>query len=324
MQYRVLGNTGVRVSSICFGTMTFGREADKATSAAMFHKCRDAGVNFFDTANAYGTGLSEEILGSLIADCREELVIATKGFFRVGPGINDWGSTRRHLTRAVEDSLRRLGTDRVDVYFLHDFDRRTPIEETLRVLDDLVRAGKILYPAASNFAAWQVAKALGISALHDWARFACIQPMYNLLKRQAEVELLPMAESESVGVVPYNPLAGGLLTGKFGRGKAPADARLSTDERYQSRYTLDYRDDVLEAFNAFAAKHGVHPATLSVAWVANHPAVTSAIIGARSPDQLDATLAAGEFAMPPELRAEISALSPTPPPATDRSEAGRT
>jgi aryl-alcohol dehydrogenase-like predicted oxidoreductase len=206
VEYRFLGNTGVKVSSLCYGTMSFGGEADEETSAAMYRHCREAGINFFDCANVYAGGRSEEVLGRLIAGERNDLIITSKVYFPAGDDLNARGATRRHILQAIEDSLRRLNTDRIDVYFIHHFDDDTPLEETLRVLDDLVRQGKILYPAASNFAAWQVAKALGISERHAWARFECIQPMYNLVKRQAEVELLPMAQSEHVGVISYSPV----------------------------------------------------------------------------------------------------------------------
>ena len=185
MQYKLLGNTGVKVSSLCFGTMTFGWQADQKTSAAMFHRCRDIGINFFDCANVYAGGKSEEILGSLIADCRDEIVLTTKFFGGVGEDVNARGASRYHIRQAVEASLRRLNTDRIDVYFIHHFPADLPLENVLRTLDDLVSEGKILYPAASNFAAWQVAKSLGISAARDWSRFEVLQPMYNLVKRQA-------------------------------------------------------------------------------------------------------------------------------------------
>jgi aryl-alcohol dehydrogenase-like predicted oxidoreductase len=204
-----LGRTGCQVSQLGFGTMSFGGDADERTSAALFRRCRDAGINLFDCADVYQDGRAEEILGRLMRGQRDELVITSKAYFPTGPDVNARGASRRHLVSAVEASLQRLDTDRIDLYFIHRFDRHTPLEETLRALDDLVRAGKILYPAASNFAAWQVAKAIGISARHGWARFECIQPMYNLVKRQAEVEILPLAASEEIGVVSYSPLRSG-------------------------------------------------------------------------------------------------------------------
>jgi aryl-alcohol dehydrogenase-like predicted oxidoreductase len=320
VDYKLLGRTGVKVSSLCFGTMSFGSTADEAESAKMFHRCRDVGINFFDCANVYGGGRSEEILGDLIADCRDDLVITSKVFGKTGEGVNDGGASRRHIQLAVEDSLRRLKTDRLDVYFIHMFDANTPIDETLRALDDLVHQGKILYPAASNWAAWQIAKALGISQYEGLARFECLQPMYNLVKRQAEVEILPLAESEQIGVIPYSPLGGGLLTGKYTTDHKPEQGRLVDNKMYSVRYGEDLYYEVATNFTAHANERGYHPATLAVAWVMAHPAVTAPIIGARNVEQLEASLAALEVDMTPEWRAEISALSYTPPPAHDRLE----
>jgi aryl-alcohol dehydrogenase-like predicted oxidoreductase len=320
MEYRILGSTGVKVSALCFGTMSFGGDADEAASAAMFHRCREVGVNFFDCANVYENGRSEEILGGLIADCRDEVVITSKAYFPMGSDVNARGAHRRHLMQAVEGSLKRLNTDTIDVYFIHRFDDDTPLEETIRALDDLVHQGKILYPAASNFAAWQVAKALGIAALHDWARFEVLQPMYNLVKRQAEVEILPMAQSEGLGVITYSPLGGGLMTGKYGVGKRPEKGRLISNEMYQKRYGDDWVYETAEDFTSFAQENGYNPVSLAVAWVGSHPAVTAPIIGARNVDQLNDSLGALDIDMTPELRADVSALSVEPPPATDRSE----
>jgi aryl-alcohol dehydrogenase-like predicted oxidoreductase len=320
MEYRLLGKTGVKVSSLCFGVMSFGGDADEKTSEAMFNRCREAGINFFDCANTYAGGRSEEILGRLIASCREEVVITSKVYGETGPDINARGTSRRNIRNAIEASLRRLNTDYIDIYFLHHFDPETPIEESLRALDDLVRDGKILYPAASNFAAWQIAKALGISAKEGWARFECIQPMYNLVKRQAEVELLPMAQSEQLGVITYSPLGGGLLSGKYSTKNRPASGRLVENQMYQTRYGEPSYYEIAERFTDFAREHGVEPASLAVAWVASHPGVTAPIIGARNLDQLEGSLKALDIKMTPELRAEVSALSPEPPLATDRTE----
>jgi aryl-alcohol dehydrogenase-like predicted oxidoreductase len=220
----------------------------------------------------------------------------------------------------VEDSLRRLGTDHVDVYFFHRFDPNTPIEESLRAVDDLVHQGEILYPAVSNWAAWQITKALGISAREGLARFECIQPMYNLAKRQAEVEILPLAQAEQMGVTPYSPLGGGLLTGKYGVGQRPERGRLVENEMYMKRYGLEQYYETAERFTAHAQERGLQPATLAVAWVMSHPGVTAPIIGARNVEQLEASLAAAEVKMTDEWRTEISALSVEPPPATDRLE----
>lgn len=320
MEYKFLGNTGVKVSSLCFGCMSFGGDADADTSAAMFHACRDKGINFFDTADVYQAGGSEEILGRLIKDCRREIVIASKAYFPMGADVNARGASRYHLRRAVEASLSRLQTDRIDVYYIHRFDDFTPLEETLGVLDDLVRDGKVLYPAASNFAAWQVAKALGISEKQGWARLQCIQPMYNLVKRQAEVEIFPQAVAENLGVFPYSPLGGGLLTGKYGKTRKPESGRLVDNKMYNTRYSYAWMYEVAENFTQFAHEQSLDPCSLAVAWVAAHPAVTAPIIGARNLDQLQGSLGSLDIQMTGELYQRISALSPEPPPATDRNE----
>ena len=320
MKYRSAGRTGVRVSSLCFGTMSFGDTADEAESARMFRRCLDSGINFFDSANVYAGGRSEEILGGLMQGLRDDLVITSKVFGRMGDDVNAHGLSRRHIVQAVEASLKRLGTDRLDFYFVHQFDRDTPIEETLRALDDLVRRGLVLYPAVSNWAAWQIAKALGFSSRERLARFELVQPMYNLVKRQAEVEILPMARSEQLGVIPYSPLGGGLLTGKYGTQARPDAGRLVENERYMRRYGEAGHYEIAERFSAYAADQGVHPATLAVAWVGAHGSVTAPIIGARNVEQLEPSLAAADFAMTPAMRAEISALTPEMPLATDRSE----
>ncbi|WP_274648861.1 aldo/keto reductase [Paenibacillus humicola] len=320
MEYRTVGKTGIQVSSLCFGTMSFGGNADEETSKKMFRRCREAGINFFDTANAYSMGVSEQILGACIADCRDEIVLTTKVFNPMGQDINARGLSRRHIMLEVENSLRRLQTDRIDFYFVHQFDRTTPMEETLRALDDLQQQGKILYPAVSNWAAWQIAKALGIAAKEQLARFELIQPMYNLVKRQAEVEILPLAESEQIGVIPYSPLGGGLLSGKYGLGRKPEQGRLVENKMYTARYGDPMNFEVAERFTAYAEEREIHPATLAVAWVMSNPAVTAPIIGARNLEQLECSLAALDLNMTPEWRKEISALSITPPPATDRTE----
>lgn len=323
MNYRVVGKTGIKVSPLCFGTMSFGGNADEATSKAMFNRCRELGINFFDSANVYNGGLAEEILGKCMAGCRDELVITSKVCMPVGSDVNARGLSRRHIMLSVEDSLRRLNTDRIEFYFVHHFDSATAIEETLRALDDLQRQGKILYPAVSNWAAWQIAKALGISSKEGLARFELIQPMYNLTKRQAEVEILPLAESERLGVIPYSPLGGGLLSGKYGTNHKPAQGRLVEQEMYKLRYGDRLYYEIAERFTAYAQTKELHPATLAVAWVMSHPGVTAPIIGARSLEQLEPSLDALKVAMTPEWRSEISDLSIAPPPATDRTEETR-
>ena len=320
MEYRILGNTGVKVSELCFGTMSFGGDADETTSAAMFHRCREAGINFFDCANVYQGGRSEEILGELISDCRDQVVITSKVYFPMGDDVNAGGSNRYHIMNAVEGSLRRLNTDRIDLYFLHRFDDTTPLEETLRALDDMVKQGKVLYIGASNFAAWQIEKGLGLSALYGLAQFQCVQPMYNLVKRQVEVEILPMAMAENLGVTPYSPLGGGLLSGKYSSEKASKSGRLTENAMYQVRYGEDWVQEAARRFSEFAHEGGYDPVSLAVAWVGGHPAVTAPIIGARNVKQLESSIASTEVEMTAELWNEIAALTPEPPPATDRSE----
>jgi aryl-alcohol dehydrogenase-like predicted oxidoreductase len=300
--------------------MSFGGDADEAGAKALFEACRTAGVNIFDCADMYAAGRAEEILGCLIESCREEVLITSKVYFPTSKDVNAMGASRRRVMVAVEASLRRLRTDRIDIYYIHRFDDRTPLEETLRAFDDLVRQGKVVYTGASNFAAWQVAKGLGISAKEGLAAFACIQPMYNLVKRQAESEILPMAGSEGLGVFPYGPLAGGLLSGKYGVGRQPESGRLVNNKIYATRYKDSSNFEVADRFAAFARRRGFDPAALAVAWAASHPAVTAPIIGARDTTQLASLLAAAAIPMTPELRAEISALSPEPAPATDRNE----
>ncbi len=320
MEYRLLGTTGVRVSSLCLGTMTFGREADRAESAAIFGRCRAAGVNLFDCANTYSQGEAERILGELITGCRDELIITTKVFNKTGEEVNARGASRRHIMTAVENSLKRLKTDRIDLYILHQFDEQTPLEETLRALDDLVTQGKVLYIGASNFAAWQVMKGLGISAKEGLRAFQCIQPMYNLVKRQAEVEILPMALSERIGVIAYNPLGGGLLTGKYAQVNRSETDRLDTLPTYRTRYGDAWMHESASRFAEFARAEGYTPASLAVAWVASHPAVTAPILGARNVAQIEDALQAAEIRMTPELYDRIASITPTPPPATDRTE----
>ena len=320
MEMRLLGTTGVRVSQLCFGTMSFGDTADESTSARLYRRCREAGINIFDCANVYAGGRSEEILGRLIADERDHVVITSKVGFPMGRGANDRGLARRHLVASVDQSLRRLATDRLDILFLHTVDPDTPMEETLRGLDLLVSRGKVLYVGASNWAAWQIATGLGLSALLDLPAFSCVQPMYNLVKRQAEVEILPLAQARGLGVVTYSPLGGGLLSGKYGVQERPDRGRLVDNEMYRARYGSPSNYEVAMRLTELAHKHGVHPVTLAVAWVAHHPAVTAPILGARTVDQLEPALAAADLAMGAELYQQLSALSPAPPPPTDRTE----
>ncbi|MDO9087340.1 MAG: aldo/keto reductase [Anaerolineaceae bacterium] len=320
MKYNYLGRTGVKVSELCFGTMSFGGDADAETSEKMYRRCREAGINFFDCANVYSDGKSEELLGNFIATEREEVVITSKVYFPTGKSPNAGGANRRHIQLEIEKSLRRLNTDWIDVYFIHHFDENTPIEETLRVLDDLVRQGKILYPAVSNFSAWQIMKALGISHYQQLARFEVIQPMYNLVKRQAEVEILPLAQAEGLAVIPYSPLGGGLLTGKYAAETSPQEGRLVNNKMYESRYGDAWMFSAAAELASLAQSLGYSPASLAVAWVGHHPAVTAPIIGARNLGQLEDSLKSVEVEMTEELYEQICALTPKPGVATDRSE----
>jgi aryl-alcohol dehydrogenase-like predicted oxidoreductase len=320
VKYSELGSTGVKVSELCFGTMSFGGDADEAESARMFGACRELGINFFDCADGYSRGKAETILGRLMKDSRDELVITSKCFVPMADDVNARGANRRHILRAVENSLERLGTDRLDVLFMHRWDQNVPLDETLRALEKLVADGKALYLGASNYAAWQIAKGLGISAKYGWPRFDVIQPMYSLVKRQSEVEIFPLALAEKIGVITYSPVGGGLLSGKYGKDRRPDAGRLTSNKEYISRYGEDWVYEVADAFSAYARDKGVHPVTLAVAWVAAHPAVTCPIVGARSLEQLTPSLDAIGFDVTDEMHAEIAALSRTPPPATDRLE----
>tara|TARA_Y100000590_G_scaffold155082_1_gene178267 strand:+ start:118 stop:1110 length:993 start_codon:yes stop_codon:yes gene_type:complete len=320
MKYKLLGKTGVEVSELCLGTMAFGGAADKKESSKMFNVCRDAGINFFDCANVYEKGLSEKILGDLISDSRDQVIITSKVYFPMGKDVNARGGSRKHIMSAVHESLKRLKTEYIDIYFLHRFDDFTPIEETLRAMDDLVSSGKILYLGASNFAAWQVAKGLGISERNGWSRFECIQPMYNLVKRQAEVEILPMALSEKVSVISYSPLGGGLLSGKYGLDKIPKNGRLIENKMYAERYSDPNMYQIAENLILLAEEQNCSPISLAISWVASHPAITAPIIGGRNADQLEPSLRSLDINMTEELRNLISGLSPEPPLATDRNE----
>lgn len=318
MNYNCIGRTGVKVSPLGLGTMTFGKETSESEAAKIFRACRTRGLNLLDTANVYCDGRTEQIVGRLLADCREEWVICSKFQGRMGTGPNDRGASRRHILQAVEGSLSRLKTDRIDFYFLHNIDSETPLDETIRALDDLVRQGKILYPAISNAAAWQVMKGLGISDCNGFSRFACIQPMYNLVKRQAEVELLPMAQAEGLGVLIYSPVAAGLLTGKYKKLDDPISGRLAENKFYQARYNRADYHKTAENFVQFCREMGWQSSTVAISWAASHPAVTAPIVGARNLAQMESSLAALDFKLEPHLRDEISALSDTPPLATDR------
>ena len=320
MHYKPLGQTGLQVSQLCFGTMSFGGDADEKESAKMFHACRDIGINFFDFADAYSKGKAETILGKLIKDCRDEIVLTSKCFIQMDDNVLSSGAGRRNIIQACEASLKRLGTDYLDVFFMHRWSNIVPLEETLRALEKLVADGKVNHLGVSNYSAWQIAKALGIAANNNWQRVDVVQPMYSLVKRQVEVEILELAKSENLGVMTYSPVGGGLLSGKYTKENRPKGGRISTNPEYNARYKEDWVFEVAESFSEFAKAKGIHPVSLAVAWVAKNQAVTCPIIGARSLEQLQPSLDSIKIDMTDDLYAKLNALTRTPPPATDRLE----
>lgn len=320
MQYTYLGSTGMEVSRLCFGTMAFGGRADKATSQAMYSACREAGINFFDCANVYQKGVAEEYLGEFMAGERDKVVITTKGTSVMANEPNQRGSGRKHLSRSLEASLRRLKTDYIDLYFIHHFDSHTALEEIMRTLDLFISQGKVLSVGVSNFAAWQVEKSLRIADVKGLTPIHCLEPMYNIVKRQAEVEILPMAKAEGLGVITYSPLGGGLLTGRYNTADSQRAGRLVDNPTYRTRYGGDWYLEAAANVVELAKHKDVHPASLALAWVASHPAVTAPIIGAADLEQLKPALVALDVVMDGETLAEIDRFSPPPPPANDRSE----
>ena len=320
MKYVNLGTTGVQVSELCLGTMTFGKEADRQTSAAIYRRCREAGITFFDCADVYSSGGAERILGDLITGERDRLIITTKVGGSMGAGPNREGLSRRHILQGCEESLQRLNTDWIDVYFAHRFDLLVPIEESLHAFDMLVQQGKVRYIGVSNWAAWQIAKALGVCALKGTQPIRVIQPMYNLVKRQAEVELLPLAQDAGLGVMAYNPLGGGVLTGKYGLAPDKSAGRIAENPMYRKRYAETWMFEAAQRLKTIGEEAGVSPVSLAVAWVARHPAVTCPIIGARSVEQIEPVLKAPEIVLTAELYQRLSMLAPAPPSATDRGE----
>ena len=318
MQYQKFGNTGLNVSRLCLGTMTFGLQIEQEDTAyAILDKAADAGVNFIDTADVYPlgggeqlAGRTEEIVGRWLKNKRDRFIVATKAVGKVGPSSWDQGASRKHLLDAIDASLRRLGTDYVDLYQLHSDDRETPIDETLEALDIIVRSGKARYVGVSNFLAYRLALALGRADFLRTARFVSVQPRYNLLFRQIERELLPLAEEQRIAVISYNPIAGGLLTGKHKHDVAPTEGRFSSQLRsagtnYLQRYWHEREFATIEKLRGIAEEAGLPLVKLAVAWVAAHPVITSAIIGASRPDQLTDTLAAIDLKLDPELKAKL-------------------
>jgi len=317
MDHTRLGRTGLRVSRLCLGTMTFGLQCDEPTSRAILDAAAAGGITFLDTADAYplgGTyqtvGRTEEIVGRWLRGRRQDFVLATKCFNPMSERPWDRGSSRKHVLDAIDASLRRLGVDHVDLYQLHMWDAETPLDETLRALDDVVRSGKARYVGCSNFQAWHVARALGRSEALGLARLDSVQPRYNLLFREFERELFPLCAVDGVGVIPYNPLAGGLLTGKH-RAAAPSGRfTLGTSAQlYQERYWHEREFATIEKLRALAAEAGLDLVTLAVAWVMANPVVTAPILGASRPEQLAPALKAAEVKLAPELKARLDEVT---------------
>ncbi len=295
MEFRNVGRTGLRVSELCLGCMTVGREMDEAASLRMIDRFIEAGGNFIDTADVYTNGRSEEIVGKALEGRRHDFVLATKVRFRMGPGSNDTGLSRRHIVDGCEASLRRLRTDYIDLYQAHCWDPYTPLEETLAAFDDLVHADKVRYVGVSNFTAWQLMKALWLSDKHGWACFVCLQARYNLVDRQVEHELLPICREEGLGVISWGPLGGGFLSGKYERDKPmPQDARIATAQphwpEFMERQGTERNWRTLEAMKEVARQRGKSPAQVALAWLLAQPGVTAPIVGARTMEQLEDNL----------------------------------
>lgn len=300
MQFVNLGSAGIKVSRICLGTMTYGSSQwrpwvlDEEASRPLIKKAIEAGINFFDTANMYSLGASEEVLGRALKDFgpeREKLVIATKVFYPMGDGPNERGLSRKHIFEAIDASLRRLGTDYVDLYQIHRFDPETPIEETLAALDDVVRAGKARYIGASSMPAWQFAKMLFVADAHGWTRFVSMQNHYNLIYREEEREMIPFCLDQGVGVLPWSPLARGLLAGK----RRPKTVRAATDTYGHNLYGEQISEAdtrVIDRLEEVAKEAGVPPARMALAWLLQKPGVVAPIVGASKPEHLDEAIAA--------------------------------
>lgn len=320
MQHVHLGRTGLEVSRLCLGTMTFGLQCDEATSRSILDTAAESGITFIDTADVYplgGTldtvGRTEEIIGRWLKGRRDQFILATKCANRVGPAPWQQGTSRKHILWAIDASLKRLGTDYVDLYQLHHYDPGTPIEESLEALDIVVRSGRARYVGCSNFHAWQIARALGKSEARGLARFATVQPRYNLLFRQIERELLPLCLEEGLAVIPYNPLAGGLLTGKYDRTRPPPEGSRFTlgtaSSIYQDRYWHEREFDTVSALADVSKESGIPLVTLAISWVLANPAITSPIIGASRPEQLAASVAAVDLQLAPELEQRLDDLT---------------
>lgn len=334
MEYRFLGRTGMRVSELCLGAMTFGREATEEESCRMMDAFIDAGGNFIDTADVYSQGVSEEVVGRWMkTQRRDSLVIASKVRFPMGQGVNDVGLSRKHILSGVENSLRRLQTDYIDLYQVHMWDDATPLEETLATLNHLVQNGKVRYIGASNYAAWQLQKAIDISKFSGWEPFACLQPLYNLLDREVEFELLPVCQNEGVGIIPWSPLRGGWLSGKYRRGMQapPQNTRVEEASKHGwseswDAYANEHTWSVLDALFQVADEVGKTPAQVALRWLLKKPGVTAPIVGARTLDHLNTNLGAEGWTLSEEQMQrldQVSAMKPYYPIASLRDSVRR-
>jgi aryl-alcohol dehydrogenase-like predicted oxidoreductase len=319
MPLRRLGRTGLKVSALAFGTMTFGSRwkhigtTSQEEADALVGRCLEAGINFFDTADVYSDGESEAILGRALGKRRKDVILATKVRGRTSEDPNDVGLSRRHILDSVDASLRRLGTDTIDLYQVHCWDALTPLEETLRALDDCLRWGKVRYIGASNYAAWQLMQALAVSERLDLERFVTLQPLYNLVVRDIELELVPLCQDQGLGILPWSPLAGGFLSGKYRRGaEPPAGARRTLAQEQFLRFDEERALDVVEVLAGIAAEHGGTVAQAALNWLLAKPWVSSVIIGARTREQLDDELGAVRWSLAPEEVARLDALMPPP------------
>lgn len=320
MEYRQLGRSGLRISVLTLGTMTFGGggnfaktgNTDVKGARRLIDVSIDGGINMLDTANVYSSGLSEEIVGEALGDKRDQVLIATKARMRIGSGANDGGASRWHIIRECEKSLKRLRTDRIDLYFMHQWDGQTPIEETMEALDTLVRSGKVRYVGCSNYSAWHIMKALAASDRLGYQRFVSQQIHYSLQAREAEYELLPVAVDQGVGIMVWSPIAGGLLSGKYRRDQKPAEGRHLSDWGEPPVYDEDKLYDIIDALVEIADARGVSAAQVAIAWLLGRPGVASLVIGARHEEQLNDNIAAASLVLSDAERARLDKVSQPP------------
>ncbi|MDO7877715.1 aldo/keto reductase [Hymenobacter sp. ASUV-10] len=323
MEYRQLGASGLQIPVLSFGTATFGGgneffkawgSTDVTEARRLLDICLEAGVNLFDTANVYSQGAAEEILGQALEGRRQHALISTKATFPMGDGPNDFGSSRQHLLQACDDSLRRLGTDHIDIYYLHGFDARTPVQETLRALDDLVTSGKVRYIACSNFSGWHLMKSLSVAERHGWARYIGHQVYYSLINREYEWELMPLAQDQGVGALVWSPLAGGRLGGRYRRSQpAPADSRLQQGGGQGPDVTDEFLYNIVDVLDELAEETGKTVPQVALNWLLQRPTVANLVLGARNEEQLRQNLGAVGWNLTPAQVARLDAASDTPP-----------